>query len=71
MTIATRQLISGWGRYPVANAVVVRPRGMSEVAASSLEEEFASLEDADTEAEVNARLSQMSSGAPAGAGSSS
>ena len=46
-------------------------RGMNEVAASSLDEEFASLEDADTEAEVNARLSQMSSGAPAGAASSS
>jgi phage shock protein A len=34
-------------------------RGMQEVAASSLEEEFASLEDADTEAEVEARLAQM------------
>ena len=45
-------------------------RGMSEVAASSLEEEFASLDDADTEAEVEARLSQMRSGAGAGAGSS-
>ena len=31
MTTATRQLISGWGRYPVANAVVVRPHCMSEV----------------------------------------
>ena len=37
-------------------------RGMEEVAASSLEEEFASLEDADTEAEVEARLAQMRSG---------
>jgi phage shock protein A len=37
-------------------------RGMDEVAASSLEEEFASLEDADTEAEVEARLAQMRSG---------
>ena len=36
-------------------------RGMDEVAASSLEEEFASLEDADTEAEVEARLAQMRS----------
>jgi len=44
-------------------------RGMSEVAASSLEEEFASLEDADTEAEVESRLSQLRSGATAGAGS--
>ena len=34
-------------------------RGMSEVAASSLEEEFASLDDADTEAEVEARLASM------------
>ena len=34
-------------------------RGMSEVAASSLEEEFASLEDADTEAEVEARLASL------------
>jgi phage shock protein A len=34
-------------------------RGMSEVAASSLEEEFASLEDADTEAEVEARLAEI------------
>ncbi|MDQ4035002.1 MAG: PspA/IM30 family protein [Chloroflexota bacterium] len=38
-------------------------RGMQEVAASSLEEEFASLEDADTEAEVEARLSRLRSGA--------
>jgi phage shock protein A len=38
-------------------------RGMQEVAASSLEEEFASLEDANTEAEVEARLSQLRSGA--------
>jgi phage shock protein A len=45
-------------------------RGMSEVAASSLEEEFASLDDADTEAEVEARLSQMRSGAGAPAGTS-
>jgi len=37
-------------------------RGMSEVAASSLEEEFASLEDADTEAEVEARLASLSGG---------
>jgi phage shock protein A len=37
-------------------------RGMSEVAASSLEEEFASLEDADTEAEVEARLAGLSGG---------
>ena len=44
-------------------------KGMSEVAASSLEEEFASLEDADTEAEVESRLSQLRSGATAGAGS--
>ena len=34
-------------------------RGMSEVAASSLEEEFAALEDADTEAEVEARLAGL------------
>jgi phage shock protein A len=38
-------------------------RGMQEVAASSLEEEFASLEDADTEAEVEARLAGLKSGA--------
>ena len=37
-------------------------RGMQEVAASSLEEEFASLEDADTEAEVEARLAAMRAG---------
>lgn len=37
-------------------------RGMSEVAASSLEEEFASLEDADTEAEVDARLAGLRGG---------
>lgn len=37
-------------------------RGMSEVAASSLEEEFASLEDADTEAEVEARLAGLRGG---------
>jgi phage shock protein A len=37
-------------------------RGMEEVAASSLEEEFASLEDADTEAEVEARLAGLRSG---------
>src|ERR671915_90628 len=36
-------------------------RGMQEVAASSLEEEFASLEDADTEAEVDARLADLKS----------
>jgi phage shock protein A len=40
-------------------------RGMSEVAASSLEEEFASLEDADTEAEVESRLAGMRAGAGA------
>jgi phage shock protein A len=40
-------------------------RGMSEVAASSLEEEFASLEDADTEAEVEARLAGLREGAGA------
>jgi phage shock protein A len=34
-------------------------RGMQEVAASSLEDEFASLEDSDTEAEVEARLASM------------
>lgn len=34
-------------------------RGMQEVAASSLEDEFAALEDADTEAEVAARLAGM------------
>ena len=38
-------------------------RGMQEVAASSLEEEFAALDDADTEAEVNARLAGLRSGA--------
>jgi phage shock protein A len=37
-------------------------RGMSEVAASSLEEEFDALEDADTEAEVEARLAGLRSG---------
>lgn len=37
-------------------------RGMEEVAASSLEEEFASLDDADTNAEVESRLAQMRSG---------
>jgi phage shock protein A len=37
-------------------------RGMEEVAASSLEEEFASLEDADTEAEVEARLAGLRNG---------
>ena len=37
-------------------------RGMSEVASSSLEEEFASLEDADTEAEVEARLASLRQG---------
>ena len=42
-------------------------RGMSEVAASSLEAEFASLEDADTEAEVEARLAGLR--APEGAAS--
>jgi phage shock protein A len=36
-------------------------RGMSEVAASSLEEEFASLDDADTETEVESRLASMKS----------
>ena len=34
-------------------------RGMQEVAASSLEEQFASLEDADTEVEVEARLAEL------------
>lgn len=34
-------------------------RGMAEVSASSLEEEFASLDDADTEAEVEARLAGL------------
>jgi phage shock protein A len=34
-------------------------RGMQEVAASSLEDEFAALEDGDTEAEVEARLAGM------------
>jgi phage shock protein A len=34
-------------------------RGMQEVAASSIEEEFASLEDADTEAEVQARYEEL------------
>ena len=37
-------------------------RGMQEVAASSLEEEFASLEDADTEVEVEARLAGLRTG---------
>jgi phage shock protein A len=37
-------------------------RGMEEVAASSLEEQFASLETADDELEVEARLSQLKSG---------
>jgi phage shock protein A len=37
-------------------------RGMQEVAASSLEEEFASLDDAGTEAEVEARLAELRSG---------
>ena len=37
-------------------------RGMQEVAASSLEEEFASLDDAGTEAEVEARLAGLRSG---------
>ena len=37
-------------------------RGMSEVAASSLEEEFAALDDADTEAEVESRLAGMRAG---------
>jgi phage shock protein A len=37
-------------------------RGMQEVAASSLEEEFASLDDADTEAEVEARLASLRTG---------
>jgi phage shock protein A len=39
-------------------------RGMAEVSASSLEEEFASLDDADTEAEVESRLAGMTSAAP-------
>jgi phage shock protein A len=37
-------------------------RGMEEVAASSLEEQFASLESADDELEVDARLAQLKSG---------
>ena len=37
-------------------------RGMEEVAASSLEEEFASLEDSETEAEVEARLASLRGG---------
>jgi phage shock protein A len=37
-------------------------RGMAEVSASSLEEEFASLDDADTEAEVEARLASLRQG---------
>lgn len=37
-------------------------RGMQEVASSSLEEEFASLEDSDTEAEVEARLASLRTG---------
>ena len=37
-------------------------RGMQEVASSSLEEEFASLEDSDTEAEVEARLASLRAG---------
>ena len=37
-------------------------RGMQEVAASSLEEEFASLDDAESEAEVEARLAQLRTG---------
>jgi phage shock protein A len=36
-------------------------RGMAEVSASSIEEEFASLDDADTEAEVEARLAGLKS----------
>lgn len=38
-------------------------RGMAEVAASSLEEEFASLDDAETELEVEARLASLREGA--------
>jgi phage shock protein A len=37
-------------------------RGMEEVSASSLEEQFASLESADDEAEVDARLAELKSG---------
>ena len=37
-------------------------RGMEEVSASSLEEQFASLDDADDEAEVEARLAELKSG---------
>jgi phage shock protein A len=37
-------------------------RGMEEVSASSLEEQFASLESADDEAEVSARLAELKSG---------
>ena len=40
-------------------------KGMQEVAASSLEEEFASLDDADTEAEVEARLAGLKTPTPA------
>jgi phage shock protein A len=40
-------------------------RGMEEVAASSLDEQFASLEGAEDELEVEARLQQLKSGAPA------
>lgn len=40
-------------------------RGLQEVAASSLEEEFASLDDADTEAEVEARLQNLRAGSTA------
>jgi phage shock protein A len=39
--------------------------GMAEVAASSLEEEFAALEDSDTEAEVEARLAGLRAGTTA------
>jgi phage shock protein A len=38
-------------------------RGMEEVSASSLEEQFASLDSADDEAEVDARLAELKSGA--------
>ncbi len=42
-------------------------RGMEEVAASSIEEQFESLEDADAQLEVEARLAQLKSGAASGA----
>lgn len=44
-------------------------RGMAEVSASSIEEQFASLEDAGAEVEVEARLAAMRSGGSSGSGS--